>query len=263
MRMKLFSGLVMAVAFGASAHAANLVQNGDFSSVTTSSASGSFEYDPAAPNNAGTVANWSVVNPGGQTSYNILFKTSTATTGAPVTRFGTNTDQGLWALPSNTASMNIGTNFIALDGDTGAGGSNNVQGELQQQITGLVAGQSYTLTFDFAAGQLQSRTGDTTEKLSVSMIGASGTQSFTTDTLSDASKHATDWKVETFTFTASDSTELLKFLSIGTPDGDPPMALLDNVSLTGVPEPASWGLMLVGVGAIGATLRRRRALALA
>jgi hypothetical protein len=29
---------------------------------------------------------------------------------------------------------------------------------------------------------------------------------------------------------------------------------------TGVPEPASWGLMLIGFGLAGATLRRRRAL---
>jgi hypothetical protein len=36
------------------------------------------------------------------------------------------------------------------------------------------------------------------------------------------------------------------------------MALLDNVSLT-VPEPATWAMMLVGFGAAGAGLRRRRA----
>jgi hypothetical protein len=263
MRMKLISGLIMAVAFGASAHATQFVTNGNFSSVSTTSASGSFEFDPAAPSGAGTVTGWAVVNPAGETSYNILYNTSTATTGAPVTRFGTSTAQGLWALPSNTASMGIGSNFIALDGDRGdIFGANAVQGELQQQITGLTAGTVYTLTFDFAAGQLQSRTGATTEVLDVSMSGTHGTQSFQTDggtPLADATKSATPWELETFTFTATDSTELLKFLSVGTPDGEPPMALLDNVSLVNtVPEPATWGLMLLGVGAIGASLRMRR-----
>jgi hypothetical protein len=40
---------------------------------------------------------------------------------------------------------------------------------------------------------------------------------------------------------------------------------LDNVSYRGgaVPEPATWAMMLVGFGGLGAALRRRRALALA
>ncbi len=253
MRMKLITGLAMAVAFGATAHATEFVQNGNFENAS----SGSFEYDSSQ--HTGSVANWTYNDPAGENSYNILFKTSTAVSGNPTTRFGAS--QGLWALPSNTGSFNIGTNFMALDGDRGSGGSNNVQGEIEQQINGLTVGAVYTLTFDFAAGQLQSRTGDTTEKLQVFLGG----DMRTTDTLSVASKGAANWELETFTFTATSSSELLKFLSVGTPSGEPPMALLDNVSLQGpgVPEPATWGLMLVGVGLIGATLRRRRAAALA
>ena len=37
-----------------------------------------------------------------------------------------------------------------------------------------------------------------------------------------------------------------------------PVALLDGVSLTAVPEPGAWGLMLLGVGGLGAMMRRRR-----
>ena len=36
---------------------------------------------------------------------------------------------------------------------------------------------------------------------------------------------------------------------------------LDDVSVTAVPEPASWGLMILGFGGLGAALRRRRTLA--
>ena len=35
-------------------------------------------------------------------------------------------------------------------------------------------------------------------------------------------------------------------------------ALLDNVSLSSVPEPASWALMLAGFGGIGAAVRGSR-----
>jgi hypothetical protein len=39
--------------------------------------------------------------------------------------------------------------------------------------------------------------------------------------------------------------------------------LLRVQALPAVPEPASWALMLLGFGAIGAAMRRRRGLALA
>ena len=64
-------------------------------------------------------------------------------------------------------------------------------------------------------------------------------------------------------FTASSTSELLEFMSIGTPNGQPPMALLDSVVLTpnlgkgggpggpGIPEPATWAMMIMGFGSLG------------
>jgi hypothetical protein len=34
--------------------------------------------------------------------------------------------------------------------------------------------------------------------------------------------------------------------------------VLDGVSLTAVPEPTTWAMMLLGFGGIGAMIRRRR-----
>jgi hypothetical protein len=39
--------------------------------------------------------------------------------------------------------------------------------------------------------------------------------------------------------------------------------MIDTITITGVPEPASWALMLVGLGGLGAALRSRRKLAAA
>jgi hypothetical protein len=38
---------------------------------------------------------------------------------------------------------------------------------------------------------------------------------------------------------------------------------IDNVRLGGVPEPGAWAMMIIGLGCVGAVLRRRRGLALA
>jgi hypothetical protein len=54
---------------------------------------------------------------------------------------------------------------------------------------------------------------------------------------------------------SSSSTELLfAFYS------PPSFWLLDNVSVSAIPEPASWALMIAGFGMIGAAMRRRSAL---
>ena len=56
------------------------------------------------------------------------------------------------------------------------------------------------------------------------------------------------------TFTADAVNPVLTFLSVGTPDGLPPFALLDGVSLKAVPEPSA--ALLGALGAL-ALLRRR------
>ena len=57
------------------------------------------------------------------------------------------------------------------------------------------------------------------------------------------------------TFTADAVNPVLSFLSVGAPDGLPPFAVLDGVSLEAVPEPSA--ALLGALGAL-ALLRRRR-----
>ena len=66
----------------------------------------------------------------------------------------------------------------------------------------------------------------------------------------------TVWTPYSVSFTAT-AGSVITFSADGTSDSLG--GYLDDVSLAMVPEPATWGLMIGGIGAIGGTLRRRKA----
>ena len=220
----------MALAIGSAAHAGDVITNGDFSSSSYGATNNQFGTGFGGQG----VTGWT-----GNGGYNIYFGTN-VTTNANSQYSSSGEHLYGTAFPIDGA-------FVALDGDT------NVQGGISQDLTGLQVGKAYTLTFDWAAGQLANRSGDITEQLSVSFGG----QTFLTPILNVSSGGFSGWQTATFVFTPTQANQTLSFLSLGTPNGLPPMALLDNVSLT-VPEPATWAMMLLGFGGIGARIRRRR-----
>jgi len=153
-----------------------------------------------------------------------------------------------------------GGNFVALDSsfDTGA---------ISQTISGLTSGNSYTLSFYWAAAQQYGKPGSTYDQLAVS-LGAS-----TQDTaqLNIAQGGFSGWNLDSMTFTATGSSELLSFLAFGGPNGTvPPFALLGDITLTNgtptnppsAPDSASTatllGLALVAVGYAGRRGRWQR-----
>lgn len=159
-----------------------------------------------------------------------------------------------------------GGNFIVADGSA----LYNVA--IYQTMTGLTAGTVYAVSFWYAAGQQYNFTGTTTEGWQVSLESTAQTTQVTNPngtTIQDTPAQAGGslangsfqaWAQETFDFTASSSTQILTFLSMGTPSGQPPADLLSGVVMNAIvtPEPASLAFSGIGMSALVALLWFRK-----
>jgi hypothetical protein len=222
-----------------SANATNLVANGSFTTTTGSASGGQLGYNVAA-------TGWT------STGYNFLFTPGSAdTTGVT----GSDGNLKLWGPGDGSANGLPGTspdggNYVAADGAYEVGA-------ISQTINGLTAGDTYAVSFYWAGAQQSGFTGLNTEQWDVSL----GSQTLDTAVVDNTSHGFTGWQYETLDFTATGSNEVLSFLAVGTPSGEPPFSLLDGVSLNDVtptPEPGSFPLLFTGlIGGLG-VLRSRK-----
>ena len=193
------------------------------------------------------VNNWTAAAGAGAGGYYIYFSPTIAKTVSATNQWNSTSEM---LAATFTGASPDGGNFVMIDGDTSLAGS------LSQNITGLTNGMKYSLQFYWAATQLQSKTGATTEKVKVTF---GSTDSYTTATMSTPNQGFEGWFKETVTFTANASSELLTFFALGTPVGLPPVILLDGVSLTQtVPEPGTVTMFAMGFALIICSSRIRR-----
>ena len=134
-------------------------------------------------------------------------------------------------------------NYVDLDGSSGVG--NNPAGQLTSNAS--FGPGSYKLSFLLGGNARGAAAQTTTISLgdfTTSITLASG------DPL----------KLYSFNFTTAAGGNLV-FTEQG--PSDQQGNILDDAALSSVPEPASWALMLTGLGLVGVTLRRREAIRVA
>ncbi len=140
-----------------------------------------------------------------------------------------------------------GVQYLDLVG-TGLDGTELSTGTISQTF-GTVAGETYTLTFAYANNPWST----STASASFSVDGLAGDVTHDTSTTTDL-----NWLVYTDTFVATSSTATLTFSE--TVGGNNGGVLLDAISVTGVPEPSTWAMMLAAFAGLG-VLRYRAAAA--
>lgn len=215
---------------------------------------GGFDFAPDAVNPKSTefgtrfggqvVPNWTT------TGYNFVFQAGTADTTGASNEYGQQLKlhgPGNGSANGLTAASPVGGNFIAADGPFNPG-------PIQQTIKNLSPGSVANISFYWAGAQQFGFDGKTTEAWQVTL----GNETHSTVVLDNADHGFTGWRQTTLSFVVTSATEVLSFLAIGTPAGVPPFNLLDGVSITQVPEPASLALVGAGLGVAGLTARRRR-----
>jgi hypothetical protein len=133
---------------------------------------------------------------------------------------------------------------------------NETSGIALHLLSGLTAGQTYNVSF-LVSGD--NRPGSAY----VLKADVNGGSTFTYNGV-DLARGTNPGTTVNFSFVAAEGANTLNFYQASATEASP---IIDNVTVStvsstptaAVPEPATWGLMILGLGGAGAMLRRRRA----
>jgi hypothetical protein len=166
--------------------------------------------------------------------------------------------QTVSSLPGWTVSGDI--DLIGSYWSSQAGGrsidlNGNGPGGISQTITGLTPGTTYIVSF-FISGNPDNSFNPNPKTALLTLGSGPGTPISYTLTAANTSS-TMNWLAQSYSFVASGTTAFLGLQS--TTAGSWGMAV-DSFVISAAPEPATWGMMIMGFGIAGLALRRRRSM---
>ena len=261
----LILGIVVSACLGSTAEATNLVLNGGFEQNSYQPTNTTYSItNPGVPaNDRGKITDWIVSGSTPTAFWNAIYIYDNPIAGSspnPMPAAYRTCDPSFGFQTGAACQNPAGPGyFVNLDGDPG------FPTAISQKIIGLEVGKKYELTFSWAAVQRIDATGLTSDEfLEVSLGNLFFTPNIFPGPLSDPKQSLpthgfSGWFTTTYKFSWDGSSDVLRFLAHGNPGGLPPTVNLDGISLTAVPEPTTWALLIAaGFGLVGVGTRRRR-----
>ena len=217
-------------------------------------------------NSSGDLPDWTV-------NSNYTFVLNTTNYGNFANVYGNNGCIGLQAPVGSQPGLTppVGPNFLGIDPAYQNNTNNSANPwSIAQALTGLVVGATYNVTFDMAAGQQKNFVGSTTDTWLVG-LGAGTNINSVAGTGTPASQGPialpdlcggsnpcgggfSGWAAAEVSLVATSVNEVLWFFAESTSNSNqPPFLLLDGVTMTQqttVPEPSTYGVLLVGLLAL-------------
>lgn len=213
-------GTAAAIAMAGPAFSAELITNGSFET--------------------GNFSGWSLSNVGGGTAPVVIPYNSNA--GWPGGAFGE-------PIPVDNASPGDAGNFVAYFS------SDTAHPDTLSQTVNVIAGQTYNLSFDYYVPQ---NGYNNPYDATLSFLIDGNPAGATLQAGSVIGTPATTWFNFATTYKALTNgpvTLAFQFNGLGVTAAD---FAVDKVSMQAVPEPGTWAMMILGLGIVGASFRRRR-----
>ena len=159
---------------------------------------------------------------------------------------------GPWVVTGGSVDL-IGNFWQSPSGPTPPNGSVDLngfsQGGVEQTISGLIPGDTYVLTFSLSGNPQGLPTTKSVDVSIGSVVNDNFTYTIGSNTLANMM-----YKSETVTFTAGASNTL----SFASQDAGAFGPVIGNVSISAVPEPSTWVMMLLGFAGLGFAFRQSR-----